>query len=214
MERDVSVKDETDQTEKAREFVARLEAGRAAVVTPEVARVRETLNESGRELFDFMANLAAMSRQIDDHQGRVNPTRYHSMHELVLKHGIWFPPVTSPPKQHMRGELRACFRNAAVQVLVNRERYVYCEGYALAMIPVLHAWVWDREAQAAYELTWRRPGDAYCGIPFDCAYAREKWASEHQLHPITLIDRWEEGWPLVAGADRVEDVIHEDWRGK
>lgn len=84
----------------------------------------------------------------------------------VLQHGrLWdaAPAEAHPP----RGEQGQCYKNA--YSAARTDRLIYCEGWAVpdneCPFPVLHAWLINAQGQAL-EVTWERPGIAYCGIPF------------------------------------------------
>ena len=63
-----------------------------------------------------------------------------------------------------RGEMKACYQNAFTAARDNGWSYV--EGYATALIPVMHAWCVD-EKGVAVEVTWETAGDEYMGVVMD-----------------------------------------------
>lgn len=95
-----------------------------------------------------------------------------------------------------RGPLGACFENATKAVWDNPARLVYVEGYAVSVIPVYHAWVYDRRAQCCYDPTWD-DGRDYFGVPFNLEYLNHTLL-EKQTYG--LIDWFGERWPILEQA--------------
>jgi len=95
-----------------------------------------------------------------------------SLARLVLEFGYQAPRLIECPRCY-RGRIKRCYNNAAETVLDNPRRYAYVEGYASSVIPVPHAWVWDRHADAFFDPTWHGPNAArnpdpseYIGLVF------------------------------------------------
>lgn len=124
--------------------------------------------------------------------------RYLCMEEYILREGrpmevgVW-------PKWMKRGRLKECYRNAFNLML--HFGYTYCEGYAVSMIPTMHAWCLDKDGKVI-DPTWRdkgkwgRQGKEYYGITFDCAQVVEITT---RRRCYGLIDDWQNGWPLLKG---------------
>lgn len=63
--------------------------------------------------------------------------------------------------------MKNCFGNSITFCLKDPDRYVYCEGYALNMMTVNHAWVYDRETGLLIDPTWKQQETCvYVGIEF------------------------------------------------
>lgn len=133
--------------------------------------------------------------------------RFFSMGEFVLAHGRDFTPSRKLPKDVRLGKLGHCFENAA-KLAIDRACYTYCEGYAMGIIPVLHAWCVD-DGGTVIDPTWTRGnaealGMVYFGVAFNTKYLihhlceHEKWG---------LIDAWEARWPVLS-ADPKEFLCH------
>jgi len=123
--------------------------------------------------------------------------RFFSMGEFVLKHGREFTPSRTLPKDMRLGKLGHCFENAA-KLAIDRACYTYCEGYAMGIIPVLHAWCVD-ENGVVVDPTWTRGnlealGMVYFGVAFNTKYLIHHLC-EHEKYG--LIDAWEARWPLL-----------------
>lgn len=121
--------------------------------------------------------------------------RYRGVADLVLDAGV--PMRVRRDPHGRRGERNLCFKNSLVRALEDPDRYVYCEGFAAGrVIPLLHAWVFDRDLGLAFETTWEEPGSAYLGIGFDTVWA-DAQTTARGYHG--LLDDWTRRWPLLRG---------------
>jgi len=166
------------------------------------------------QLLDFMRNMDRMKRSVASAS-----TIVYTMEGFVLEHGR--PWHAAPrPKAYRKMRDKQCFMNA--QRLLARswvrfrdadlESIVYCEGYAVGIIPVHHAWLVDRSGYVI-DPTWREPERAtYFGVPFKTAYVIGKvtqtkvWGS--------MLDNHEQGWPLLRGEDAAETAVDARWLPK
>jgi len=136
------------------------------------------------------------------------PAALRSQEELLLTYGRAFPWRPLPAGVD-RGEPRSCFSNAACLALAAPRRYLYCEGYAVNVIPVYHGWCLDREGFVV-DPTWT--GDLtpeqpeYFGIPFRHAYV---WRIAKRPDAFALLDNAAQGWPLCTGKHKIERAIYE-----
>lgn len=83
---------------------------------------------------------------------------------LVRKHGRMFEgsELLDPETRGPKGE---CFRNALLYALQN-ELY-YCEGYAISIVPMHHAWCLDADGNVV-DTTWDEPERCvYAGLVMD-----------------------------------------------
>lgn len=122
---------------------------------------------------------------------------WYTTGHFVLKNGRqWnnghpLPDDVEPMKEKM------CFKNAA-QMAIDSNRFIYCEGYGLSIIPVMHAWCLDKDGNVI-DPTWAslpfEKGREYFGIAINTKYLiahlceTERWGS--------LIDAWETRWPML-----------------
>ena len=143
--------------------------------------------------------------------GGIGKTRpgweYDSLPDFVFKNGFAFEKTSDRYKGTWpQGE---CFRNALqfVQTL-GPERFVYVEGYAACIIPVAHAWVYDREDKVVIDPTWKEVGSAYIGVPFDF-HAALKFVLNRKRYG--LIDAFEIGWPLISGETAYSELAIDGW---
>ncbi len=88
--------------------------------------------------------------------------KYWLLHELVLAEGRFMGTRSPLSEEYPRGRKRECFKNA--YELTARNLLGYCEGFAMGVIPVLHAWVVDRDGNVI-DPTWA-DGAEYFGIEF------------------------------------------------
>lgn len=126
-----------------------------------------------------------------------NPHRgingYASLDDFVLQHGRpWTPQPL--PKEHPRGVIKECFRNSAVLVMRHPRQLIYCEGYAMGLIPVMHAWAIDNEGKVI-DPTWRTTGKEYFGIAFQFKYL---CSALRKQKVYGLIDLGTFRWPLLT----------------
>lgn len=93
---------------------------------------------------------------------------------FLLNHGEAFT-YQSKPVRYRWGQMKQCFRNAAVLAITYPE-LTYVEGYASSVIPMPHAWVIDANG-LVIDNTWRtlhteKPD--YFGVRFATAYLRRR----------------------------------------
>jgi len=119
---------------------------------------------------------------------------YKGTADFVLREGQFFEPAPLP-KNIGRKEIRQCFRNAR-EIAVSKG-LPYVEGFALSdsLFPQKHAWNIDSQG-LVIDTTWvpvdatgLLVGRAYMGVVFSHREILE-WTG-------SLIDNWENGWPLL-----------------
>lgn len=125
---------------------------------------------------------------------------YHSISDFVLKNArVWNPQPL--PSQYPSMTPKECFANAQQLVLENGSGLIYCEGYALGVIPVLHAWCLDSDGNVI-DPTWsgRKKrvdiGSEYFGIAFNEDYIVDRMLAIECYH--SLLDDWENRWPIFS----------------
>lgn len=90
---------------------------------------------------------------------------YSSPEEIVLREGHRFNGERDRTVRAMRP--RHCFNNA-YSLAINTPGLYYCEGWALSIIPVQHAWCCDEQG-VIYDPTWINvavESDRYLGCIF------------------------------------------------
>jgi hypothetical protein len=119
--------------------------------------------------------------------------RYLCLEELLLEHGETHP-LSSRSFGVPRGPAHECFKNAADLVLSRRD-LLYCEGFAMGVIPVLHAWCLDASG-AVVEPTWTEElaSGGYFGLVFRRHYV---WETLLARQKYGLLDNPEMDWPLL-----------------
>lgn len=159
----------------------------------------------------YIQMIAAAQRQSGNGSGT---------HCLILEHGREFLPAKHP-EGFGYAEPKQCYTNAVAMAIPGylkldatgeppwyrtvveyiKDRFVYCEGVAIpsvnGLIPVDHAWVWDRSTGKLYDPTPVRGGwGSYFGIPFRTEYVARLWQDKTKTN-APVIDNWEQRWPLL-----------------
>ena len=132
---------------------------------------------------------------------------YSGMGDFILKEGYCFDSFSDKDLGTM--EDKQCFANALIYSCREPERYVYVEGYACSVIPMAHAWVYDRAEGKIIDPTWSEIGKAYCGVPFD-PVAAQRFVYKTQVYG--LIDCYSAGWPLLSGEVAMDQIGIANWR--
>lgn len=141
------------------------------------------------EVMTYLSNVRAIQRQATG-----NEFRYGSVEDLLLREGINMP-YQALPETIRHGAPRFCFHNARKLVCDFHPRYLYVEGYACGIVPVLHAWCYDLETGCAVDPTWEQETcQLYVGVPILTRYL-----IEHDLKSkhASILDDWKAGWPLL-----------------
>ena len=144
-----------------------------------------------RQYLELLAQVNGMSN------AKISPAAW------LLKHGI--ERERGPlPKGVRRGAMRACYWNSLELAEKGKGRYVYMEGYATALIPVEHAWCYDRETGLVVDRTWNwgDRGEAYLGVPIQVKYARYCLKRNRSA----LMD-WTADYPIITG-----EVLESAWK--
>ncbi len=119
---------------------------------------------------------------------------YCCIDHFVLVNGAHMRPCPKRqwPLSAVKGPERECFRNAALVAMADKD-LIYCEGYALGIIPLMHVWVIDAKGRVI-DNTWERPGRDYYGVAIRTEYLRDQLLKQKVYG---LIDQPTQDWPLV-----------------
>lgn len=149
-----------------------------------------------REHLEAIADMQSRTRN-----GAASRFRFVGLEDLVLKWGREFS-LAPYPEGLWRGKKRECFHNAFR--LASEADLFYVEGYALSIIPMLHAWCIDADGRVV-DPTWDPDENmAYLGIPLKWDYVIDILVSRGYYG---VLDNWEQGFPLLTGDDDISDVV-------
>ena len=132
---------------------------------------------------------------VNQHRCKQERWKYSCMEDFILHNGREMQ-VNPTVKTLRRGKMKECFKNAYELAL--HEGLIYCEGYALSIIPTLHAWCIDKDGNVI-DPTWT-DGKEYFGIPFDLEIVSKIILKRGKFG---IIDSWDIGFPFLTG----EEVI-------
>lgn len=127
---------------------------------------------------------------------------YYCLEDFVLQNGIDFG--ARMPHRFKMGRAGYCYANASR--LSARAGLIYCEGYALGIIPVMHAWCVDRDGNVI-DNTWRT-GVSYYGIAIKRTYVAKALLRQKTYG---IIDQYTLRWPILREnpSDWKESLIYE-----
>jgi len=153
-----------------------------------------------------------LTRMIEFYKDRTprEEFQYCCIEDFVLKNGLMF---TGRQMEVTKGRIKECYCNA--WHLADGRRLVYVEGFAVGVIPVMHAWCVDEKGNI-YDPTWE-DGREYFGVPFDLAYVTKVIFKKKTFG---VLDHWEDCYPLLRGIGdfkcklRIEGGIRYDEQGK
>lgn len=117
--------------------------------------------------------------------------KYYSIEDFVLQQGRIFE-ATERPSNMQKKEDRQCFMNC-FQILLSSKKYEYAEGFAMGLIPTLHAWLVDKDGKAV-DPTWAKPGCAYYGVVLPRELVIR---STYDRGRYGVLDNWEQDWPIL-----------------
>ena len=130
--------------------------------------------------------------------------------EFVLEHGWWYEPGEFP--KHIALGIPAQCHTNAVDLVLDDDSLIYCEGYALfkeSSFPVIHAWVTDGHGNAI-DNTWSPLGVAYAGVPFKSLFVNMTALKNRAI--VSLLDDYQNNCPLRGDlGDRPDEWL--DIRG-
>ena len=135
--------------------------------------------------------------QLTENAGTPDEWFYSNLYELVLMEGYEFPLEHLHFPASSRTGNQQCFMNCFLLTMTAPQKYTYCEGFALGcVIPVHHAWIWDKDSCKIIDPTWKQ-GEGYYGVPIQRDYVMER-----MLESGKVFDCWEERWPTMRAEPR------------
>lgn len=119
--------------------------------------------------------------------------RYLSLYEYVLEEGKLYEAAPLP-EEFTKHDNRECFGNA-FDLASTHDDLTYVEGYALRLIPIMHAWV-TRDGVTAIDPTWDNPEECqYFGVEFPIGLVAASALRNNRYGSV--IDDWGSEWPLL-----------------
>jgi hypothetical protein len=121
--------------------------------------------------------------------------KVNNINRLLLEKGQFFEYGV----QCKLGTVKQCFKNATILAECNPTQLIYCEGMALGVIPVWHAWCIDHRG-IVHDPTWRKgkvgpDNRVYFGIPLKLHYVQDTILRTERYG---VIDNWEDDWPILT----------------
>lgn len=142
---------------------------------------------------------------------------YLCMEHFVLANGCFFKG-RKLPKEYKKGGINQCFYNSWKGINEYSD-IQYVEGYAKVFLPMQHAW--NIDSHGVVDLTLKdnpiKPAPwtdlEYFGIVFnpefinETIFKRMKKAKNKFDCSFTIIDYWEDGWPLLRDKKLEKEAI-------
>lgn len=151
---------------------------------------------TSKDYLEFVAKAHRINFERDP-----KPCQYMGPVDMLLREGKEFQ--TGPNTFLGYGLTKQCYRNALELAILKPDLYTYVEGYAINLLPVLHAWCIDKDGVVVEPTPNWEKGYSYFGIPFQTSYAKKMI-----LHMGTgCVDSWEVGYPLCSGAHKPEEAF-------
>lgn len=125
---------------------------------------------------------------------------YLGAEDFVLREGRQYEVDYSALNRYGVGKMKHCYSNAFDLVSHHPDlNLTYIEGFASTVIPVLHAWVVDKDGLIA-DVTWEmkdRKKEFYPTGYYGVAFSQKQcWEVMNKSGQYGLLDAWQAGWPL------------------
>lgn len=114
-------------------------------------------------------------------------------HGYLFEHGKDCGPQHAPPEdiELPSREPKMCYVNAYLLADRHPERFSYVEGYAIAIIPVQHAWCMDRQGHVIDPTPHWGKGKDYFGIEFSLPTLHAIQRITHGYGALAHWEHWE-----------------------
>lgn len=133
-------------------------------------------------------------------RGFGNPPKHMKfccLEEYVLRHGKFMGSRSRRSDEFPKDKMKECFANAYRRMM--HKQLHYCEGFAMGVIPVMHAWLVDMQGNVI-DTTWD-DGKEYFGVEFPTEFVIRTVLARGSYG---VIDNFEQRWPLLQGTDTLE----------
>src|SRR6185369_9939105 len=104
-------------------------------------------NKSEEELLDYLLKM----RELRLTMRRPQEFKYVGFEDFLIQHGTFFEPSDLPASIRPM-MISQCFENC-FRVASRTKAFHYCEGYAVGLLPIHHAFLIDRDGRC-YDPTW------------------------------------------------------------
>lgn len=155
-------------------------------------------NRSKAKFEDMLEHLRQIVRVVGTNKARSN-WKHSCCEDFILKHGTSHTP-RKLPADVKPGKNKQCFMNC-LDLAQSRPDLIYVEGYAMGVVPVMHAWCVTKDGFVV-DPTWnggvdRAPlGDFYFGVRLKLRYVMEV-AIKSGVSGV--IDNYQSGYELLKG---------------
>jgi len=159
------------------------------------SRVENNLSAECGSLENYLTTMRDFRRQ-------QNSKFVHSCFEdFVLAYGELHAEKMPRPKWVKKGIIKQWYNNCLKALFDNPDKLTYCEGFAMGIIPVCHAWLLHQGK--VIDPTWSN-GTEYFGVAFRSDYVFRIAA---ETGYAGVLDNWHQGFPLLAGEHSSKDFL-------
>ena len=150
-------------------------------------------------------NSSNVRQYLEQISSMTKDSNFKSLESFILEKGESFDSEKYPAKyQSWRGKMKDCFKNA-FWLAIENEDLTYVEGYALSIIPVLHAWCVDKQNRVI-DPTWPDQENCqYYGVKFEKEFVR-KFITKSKIYGLLGGD-WRSAREIIENKQEFHQAI-------